>query len=124
MNKKQLVLLVYLVVSLTFAAYAQQGGYKGPGMTPVTVEEAKNLPGYDLPRYASVILQGKIERFVMPRQYVFSDDTGEILVLIEDKIWGDVSVDENDTVEIRGVVWNQRGQWVPHYVTVQSIRKL
>ncbi|MDR1400029.1 MAG: NirD/YgiW/YdeI family stress tolerance protein [Treponema sp.] len=119
MNKKQFVMLVCLTVSVAFAAYAQQGGYRGPGTKPVTVEEAKNLPGYAL-----VILQGKIERFVMPGEYLFSDDTGQITVLIKDSIWGNVSVDENDTVEIRGVVWNRGNTWVPHYVSVQSIRKL
>ncbi|MDR2537651.1 MAG: NirD/YgiW/YdeI family stress tolerance protein [Treponema sp.] len=118
MNKKQFVLLFCLVVSFAFAAYAQQGGYKGPGTRLVTVAEAKNLRDTSF-----VILQGKIVRMVMPRQYLFSDDTGEISVMIKDSQWGDVSVDENDTVEIQGIVFNRNTQ-LPHFVTVQSIRKL
>ena len=123
MNKKQLVLLVCLLVSLTFAAYAQQGGYKGPGTTPVTVEEATNLP-YP----ASVIMQGKIVRFLMMNIYLFSDDTGTIAVSISDRLWKDISVDENDTVEIQGIIErNPRGasNWGTSYIVmVQSLRKL
>ncbi|MDR1399567.1 MAG: NirD/YgiW/YdeI family stress tolerance protein [Treponema sp.] len=119
-NKKQLILLVCLTVSVTFAAYAQQGGYKGPGTTPVTVEEAQTLPNP-----AFVILQGKIERRMLPTQYIFSDDTGKISLNIPDRIWGDISVDENDTVEIRGIINKaSRREWgTTHLVAVESIRK-
>lgn len=121
MNKKQLVLLVCLLVSLTFAAYAQQGGYRGPGTTPTTVEEAINLP-----HRAFVTLQGKIVRLVLPEEYLFSDGTGEITVLISDSKWRDVSVDENDTVEIQGIIRPRVGidLWATHRVTVESIKKL
>ena len=119
MNKKQFVLLVCLVVSVTFAVYAQQGGYKGPGTTPVTVEEAKNLRDISF-----VILQGKIERFLVGDQYLFSDDTGEVTLVIEDRIWGDISVDENNTVEIRGIIARGWGRLSEPSVLVESIRKL
>jgi uncharacterized protein (TIGR00156 family) len=120
MNKKHLVSLVYLVL-VGLAVYAQQGGYKGPGMVPVTVEEAKNLRDI-----SSVILQGRIERFLLDTHYLFSDDTGEITLVIEDSIWGDVSVDENDEVEIKGIMVRNRGNQVmgTHFVTVESIKKL
>jgi uncharacterized protein (TIGR00156 family) len=118
MNKKQLVLLVCLVVSFTFAAYAQQGDYRGPGTLPITVKEAK-----DLPDRSFVILQGKIVRMVVPEEYLLSDGTGQISVMIKDSQWGDVSVDENDTVEIQGIVFNRNSR-PPIFVTVRSIKKL
>ncbi|MDR2537787.1 MAG: NirD/YgiW/YdeI family stress tolerance protein, partial [Treponema sp.] len=68
MNKKQLVFLV-LVVSVGLAVHAQQGGYRGPGTTPVTVKEAK-----DIPNISQVILQGKIVRQFLDNQYLFADD--------------------------------------------------
>jgi uncharacterized protein (TIGR00156 family) len=119
MNRTQFVFLI-LVVSVGWAANAQQGGYKGPGTTPVTVEEAKNLPSISL-----VILQGKIERQTLETQYLFADDTGKITLVIGDTIWGDVSVDEHDTVEIRGIITQgSDGRGGNRIVAVQSIKKL
>jgi uncharacterized protein (TIGR00156 family) len=119
MNKKHLVFLVYLTL-VGLAVYAQQGGYKGPGTTPVTVEEAKNLPDISL-----VIIQGKIERQLLETQYYFSDDTGRITVVIGDAVWKNVSVDENDEVEIKGILTRAGdGRGGSHIVWVSSIRKL
>jgi uncharacterized protein YdeI (BOF family) len=62
--------------------------------------------------------------------FLFSDDTGKINVSIGDSRWGDVSVDENDTVEIRGIITRDYGpqygrQWpTAHLVFVESIKKL
>ncbi|MDR1326067.1 MAG: NirD/YgiW/YdeI family stress tolerance protein [Treponema sp.] len=119
MNKKQLVFLV-LVVSVGLAVHAQQGGYKGPGTTSVTVEEAKDLPNISL-----VILQGKIERRFLETQYLFADDTGRITLVIDDRVWGNVSVDEHDEVEITGIITRARdGRGGTHIVSVRSLRKL
>jgi uncharacterized protein (TIGR00156 family) len=131
MNKKRFVFLACLFVSVGLAVYAQQGGYTGPGTTLMTVEEAKNLRDVSF-----VILQGKIERLLMKTQYLFSDDTGELILTIRDGLWGDVSVDENDVVEIRGIIirnWGHqpRGNQAwrnqvlgTHVVAVESIKKL
>jgi uncharacterized protein (TIGR00156 family) len=119
MNKKHLVLLV-LTLLVGLAANAQQGGYKGPGTAPVTVEEAKNVPNNTL-----VILQGKITRQLLERKYLFSDGTGEVTLVIRDRLWGDVSVDENDEVEIRGIITragDRRGG--THIVAARSLKKL
>jgi uncharacterized protein (TIGR00156 family) len=119
MNKKQLVLLVCLV-TVGLAVHAQQGGYKGPGTTLVTVEEAKKLPNI-----SGVILQGKIERQYIEGQYLFADDTGKLTVDIGNRRWGDVSVDENDVVEIRGIIVHASdGRGGTRIVEVSNIRKL
>jgi uncharacterized protein (TIGR00156 family) len=154
-NKKQFILLVWMVVSVTFTVYAQQGGYKGSGTISVTVERTGNLNNIfsvilhdklerllreehnvtveesrNFRNISSVILQGKIkllfrdERYDGAR-YLFYDDTGEITLIIGDGKWGNVSVDENDTVEIRGVIIRNRGEvWGSPLVAVKSIRKL
>ncbi|MDR2375993.1 MAG: NirD/YgiW/YdeI family stress tolerance protein [Treponema sp.] len=119
MNKKQFVFLV-LVVSVGLAVNAQQGGYKGPGATLITIEEAKQIPSISL-----VVLQGKIERQMLETQYLFSDATGTVTLVIPDKVWGNVSVDENDVVEIRGIIVQAHdGRGGTHIVTAESIKKL
>ncbi|MDR2150945.1 MAG: NirD/YgiW/YdeI family stress tolerance protein [Spirochaetaceae bacterium] len=119
MNKKQFILLV-LAVSVGLAANAQQGGYRGPGSTPVTVEEAKNGPNISL-----VILHGKIIQQFLETLYLFSDETGEVTLVIRDRVWGTVSVDENDEVEISGIITRASdGRGGTHIISVNKIKKL
>ena len=104
MKRKTLFLAVGLLALVGLTVSAQQGGYRGPGVGAITVEEAKNLRDG-----SSVVLQGKIERFlgndkyVFPK-YLFSDNSGNITLLIFDRVWGDLSVDQNDIVEITGII--------------------
>jgi len=92
------------LVLVCISVSAQQGRFRGPGTAVITIAEAKNLQDN-----SPVILQGKIERFlgyeayVFP-QYLFSDNSGSITVIILDRVWGDVTVDQNDMVEISGIL--------------------
>jgi uncharacterized protein (TIGR00156 family) len=61
------------------------------------VEAAKDLRN-DYP----VILRGKIERFLGDEKYLFTDETGSVIVEIDDRLWRGFSADQNDTVEITG----------------------
>jgi uncharacterized protein (TIGR00156 family) len=113
---KHLICLVGLLALVSLSINAQQGGYKGPGAVAITVAEAKNLRD-DTP----VILQGKIERFLGDEKYLFSDDTGNIVIEIDDRVWGNVSVDENEVVEITGEIDREfRG----NEVEVRTLRKI
>jgi uncharacterized protein (TIGR00156 family) len=76
-----------------------QDGYRGPGSDIVTVEVVKSLKD-DYP----VTLRGKIERFLGDKKYLFTDDTGSIIIEIDNRLWRGISVDQNDTVEITGEV--------------------
>ncbi|MDR2193180.1 MAG: NirD/YgiW/YdeI family stress tolerance protein [Treponema sp.] len=100
MNKK---LYVYAALAAILACTSPtlnaQEGYKGPGADVVTVAEAKTLRD-DYP----VIVRGKIERYLGDEKYVFADDTGTIIIEIDDRLWRGISVDQNDTVEILGEV--------------------
>jgi uncharacterized protein (TIGR00156 family) len=116
MKKKGLFLGFCLLTLAVFFANAQQSGYRGPGAVAITVDEAKNLRD-DTP----VILQGKIERFLGDEKYLFSDDTGNIVIEIDDRIWGNLSIDQNDPVEITGEI--DRGFWQLE-VDVRTIKKL
>jgi uncharacterized protein (TIGR00156 family) len=95
MKGKHLVCFAVLLALTGLTVYAQ--GYTGPGLTPITVAEAKNLWD-DSP----VVLRGKIERFLGDERYLFSDGSGSITVEIDNRLWAGLSVNQNDTVEISG----------------------
>jgi uncharacterized protein (TIGR00156 family) len=110
--------LTLLIVVLTFGGsilYAQDG-YRGPSANAVTVEAAKGMMD-DYP----VTLRGKIERFLGDEKYLFADDSGSIIVEIDDRLWRGFSVDQNDVVEITGEV--DKG-FTRIEIEVSSIRKL
>jgi uncharacterized protein (TIGR00156 family) len=88
-----------LVLAFTGSMLTAQEGYRGPGTDIVTVEAAKSLRD-DYP----VTLRGKIEKFLGDEKYLFADDTGSIIVEIDNRLWRGISVDEKDTVEITGEV--------------------
>jgi uncharacterized protein (TIGR00156 family) len=116
MKTKYVICLVGLLALVGLSVYAQQGGYKGPGAVAITVAEAKNLRD-DTP----VILRGKIERFLGDEKYLFSDDNGTIVIELENRVWGSLSVDENEVVEISGEIDREfRG----NEVEVDAIRKM
>jgi uncharacterized protein (TIGR00156 family) len=98
MNRKFWVSLIFVLILAGSMLNAQEG-YRGPGANIVTAEVAKTLRDDD-----PVTLQGKIERFLGDEKYLFTDDTGSIIVEIDNRLWHGFSVDQNDTVEITGEV--------------------
>lgn len=79
---------------------ANMGGFTGPGAVAVnTVQGALNA--YD---DTIVTLTGKITRQVAHEKYEFSDNTGTIIIEIDDDEWYGVQAGPNDTVQIRGEV--------------------
>jgi uncharacterized protein (TIGR00156 family) len=121
MEKRYFVWLSVFLILVGLTVNAQQGGYKGPGSVAITVAEAKNLRD-DSP----VVLQGKIERFLGNEKYIFpaylfSDNSGNISVIIPDRIWNGLSVDQNDVVEITGIIDRD---FTETEVIVRSIKKI
>ncbi len=90
-----------LTLAATGAAYAQNpgGGFAGPGIAPVPVAEALKMKD-DAP----VVLTGRIEKSLGNEKYQFSDDTGTIVVEIDDDDWNGVTVRPENTVELRGEI--------------------
>ena len=106
MKKLAMVSALTLVLGISGNALAQQnfgaanqGGYTGPTIASVSVAEALKL-GDDAP----VVLQGKIEKNLGGEKYLFTDNTGSVTIEIDDDDWRGLSVNEKDTVEIRGEV--------------------
>jgi len=129
MEKKRLITALGLLVFFVFSANAQQGGFNGPGNQPgdqgggfsgpsavTTVAQAKRLRDD-----THVLLRGNIQRALGDEKYQFSDGTGVITVDIDRRVWGALSVTENDTVEISGEI--DRGRNGVE-VDVDRIRKL
>jgi uncharacterized protein (TIGR00156 family) len=118
------IFLIGSMVVLTFAGSpaGAQDGYRGPMVDVVTVEIVKILRNGD-----PVTLRGKLECFLGDARYygdsyLFTDETGSIVVRIDDELWRGISVDENDMVEITGKVY--RGDSVGVIVRASRLRKL
>jgi len=79
---------------------AAQAQYVGPSehKSLTSVDQVlKNAKDDD-----QVALRGKLVRKVSDEKYIFADETGEVQVEIDDKIFPKVPVDENTPVEISG----------------------
>jgi uncharacterized protein (TIGR00156 family) len=114
MKMKHLVCLTVLLALTGLTVYAQ--GYTGPGLEPITVTAAKRLRDN-----SPVVLQGKIERFLGDEKYTFTDASGTITVDIDDRLWYDLSVNQDDTVVISGEVDKD---FLSIEIDVRSIQKL
>ena len=98
MKKLTLISALALILGLTGNSYAQ-GGFTGPTISRITVKEALELRD-DSP----VVLEGKIKQGLGGEKYLFSDGSADIVIEIDDEDWRGLSVNENDTVEIRGEI--------------------
>ena len=102
---------------LAFAATAddQRGGFKGPdSLQLVTAAEASQL-GDD----TAVKLQGHIVRAQGDETYEFKDDTGTLIVEIDNEDWNGVEATSESTVELRGEIDKE---WNKTEVDVDSVR--
>ncbi|HSD70501.1 MAG TPA: NirD/YgiW/YdeI family stress tolerance protein [Woeseiaceae bacterium] len=86
------------------AANAQTGGFKGPDNRQVVM--AAEVA--DLPDDAEVRLTGYVVRNIGDETYEFRDDTGTIIVEIDDEDWKGLEVTPEQRVEITGEVDQER----------------
>jgi len=115
--KRRVGCLVCLLALLVLNANAQKIGFNGPGAASITVAEALKLRDE-----APVTLQGKIVLQLGNEKYQFQDNTGTIIVEIDNEKWRNLSVDQNDMVEISGEI--DKGLLKGIEVDVDFIRKL
>lgn len=130
---KKIITVVLLTTALSTVAYAQQGGFSGPsdvqtaqtqvkggfsgpaeGLT--TVEQAKTLKDDSW-----VMLRGNIEKQISHEHYLFKDQSGSIVVEIDDKRWQGLTVTPQDQIEISGKVDKDRKSTE---VDVKQIKKV
>lgn len=122
--KKTLLAAFAIVSCLALSNYVAAkpnlgGGFTGPSMDSkiTTVEQAKTMNDD-----AYVVMQGKIKQSIGHEKYLFEDQTGTIMVEIDDDDWNGISINEKDMVEIRGEVdthWRK-----PTNIDVDRITKI
>lgn len=93
----------YTIVALALSAagFAQADGFNGPGdqPQPTTAAEIANLPDD-----AQVTLTGYLVRSLGDERYEFQDDTGTLIVEIDDDEWQGTEITPNDAVELTGEI--------------------
>lgn len=109
---QKLYIISALIVGVAFGTQAQ---FTDPAQTVMTIEQIEMLND-DAP----VVLQGKIESALGDEKYQFSDETGTIIVEIDDDKWNNVRVTPNDTIQIRGEL--DKG-WMTNEIDVDEIIK-
>ncbi len=99
----------------TFISFGAMAQYVGPSADTVTVMDAMHLSD-DTP----VIITGYIEKALGGEKYQFKDNTGSIVIKIDDDDWNGLQITETDLVEIRGDVDKD---FMDVKIDVDSIRK-
>lgn len=87
-----------------FSETKKDGGFSGPGLEVITVEQAKTMRDD-----SRVVLQGMIVQHMGGEKYLFKDETGSVVVEIDDEDWGGLNITPDDVVELYGKVdkdWN------------------
>lgn len=101
-----------------FEANGQKGGFNGPVANSAnTVAAALKAPDDSM-----VSLRGKITRQLGHEKYEFVDNTGSIVIEIDDDKWYGISVSPNDEIEIYGEVDYKALR--NNEVEVKSLKKL
>lgn len=105
-------------IALSGSAIAKnhQGGFTGPSVEVISVEQAKGMSDDTF-----VILRGNIKQNIGEEMYVFTDGTGTINVEIDDEDWNGATVGPEDLVEIRGEI--DKG-WTSIEIDVDQIQKI
>ena len=93
-------IFVALVFSLFFCVSSLvYAGFSGPSIAPSKVRDVKKMRDD-----TNVVLVGKIEKSLGGEKYQFTDETGSIIVEIDEEKWMGVEVSPTDIVEIYGEV--------------------
>lgn len=104
MNKILSLSAFAIVLSYSVAASAgfqpqNAGGFKGPGLSTISVADALKLSDD-----TAVVLEGQIEKSLGKEQYVFKDASGSVTIEIDDDDWRGLNVTPKDTIVIKGEV--------------------
>lgn len=119
MNKNLLAILAAvsgIALATSVSAAENNGGFTGPSVEVITVEQAKNMNDDTF-----VVLRGKIKQNVGDDLYLFTDGTGTINIEIDEEDWNSAKVTPEDVVEIRGEV--DKG-WDKIEIDVDQINKI
>lgn len=100
--KKIFLVLFAMFVAVSSANAQFGGGFEGPrapSLKSITVKQALSMRDDSM-----VVLTGKIVNSLGDEKYMFRDNTGEVMIEIDDEDWRGIKVTPNDTLEIVGEV--------------------
>ena len=117
--KKLLMLSCAILLGTTLNAAAEQhnkGGFQNnENMQMVSVAEIANLPDETF-----VVMQGNITGKTGSESYTFKDNSGTIMIEIDDDSWAGITITPNDIVIIEGEI--DKNLVEPTVIEVDSIR--
>lgn len=108
------IITVFIFTITANAGFIQSGGFND-GIKITTVQEAANLRDD-----SNVVLRGHIINSLGNEKYTFADETGQMVVEIDDEDWKGIDVTPNTTIEISGEI--DKGWFKKTKVDVDSIR--
>lgn len=97
---------LFALTAVAVAAHAdpRNGGFQGPdNYQPVTVAETAGLPDD-----SEVRLEGFIVKALGDEEYEFRDDSGTLVVEIDDEDWGGLEVTPELKVQLHGEIDQER----------------
>ena len=99
--KKTFLTLLAICLSVSATNAQMGGGFEGPSAekNATTVAEALKLSDE-----AYVTLTGKIVNSLGDEKYTFRDETGDVVVEIDDEDWRGIKVTPENTITINGEV--------------------
>ncbi|MBO6290063.1 MAG: NirD/YgiW/YdeI family stress tolerance protein [Alphaproteobacteria bacterium] len=114
---KKIILTLLAIFSTVSVASAQMGGgFEGPSATKNETTVAEALKMRD---ETYVTLTGKIVNSLGDEKYTFKDETGEVVVEIDDEDWRGIKVTPENTITINGEV--DKEMFEPTKIDVDSV---
>jgi len=93
------IFTIFTLVSALILAYSANAQFEAPAQAVITIEQAKGMPDDTL-----VVLEGNIEQQMGDEKYLFKDNSGTVVIEIDDDEWNGVKVNPNDVVVITGTI--------------------
>ena len=94
--------LLAMFVGFNVANAQLVGGFDGPGapsMSPISIQQALTMRNDTI-----VVIRGKIVNNLGDEKYLFKDETGDVIIEIDDEDWHGVRITPQDTIEIVGEI--------------------
>ena len=111
-----LAVMTLALIQPLMAKDSNKGGFVEETISIVSVADAKNMKDD-----AYVVLQGTIQQNLGDENYLFKDDSGTVVIEIDDDDWNGVTVGPQDVVIIKGQV--DKG-WTNVEIDVDEISKV
>lgn len=99
---------LFIIISMMSVGFCYSAGFSGPGVSNTVTKAIDVVNALD---DAPCILEGHILEKIPTRKhrYIFADDSGKVVVEIENKVFGNLTVTPEDKVRLIGHVdWSKK----------------